>query len=722
MDDTFDLDDHLLRTKRLARRRRRRAAGLGVGAAALAVGVVALVQRSGDDSVRVVGAATDQAEASDEQTAEPSAGTVPVDTTTAAAPPTTSAVVNAAPTSFFGVDPLGSGVGTEYDLDGTPIRTFAITPSGTAGAIERLTTPGGDEIVLGGKPGGHAVDDDRPCQNRAVTIAGQPWLGDPRQARVADVAGGVLYAARAVCPPGTEWADPGTGWELVRLDLRDWASGAAEVLHFFPAEVDDGGSEWINPLRFAPHEFHVTPDGRTAVVGARLDNGQADDGWAIVPIDDPTVADRLQGCGSARPAYVGDGRFVTACSDAIDVPWTIGSGDSSITTSIRSPRVRLFSTVDPTNSLDPYVLVTGLDGVQTVGIELVHGGTSTPLPAAKGLVAWSLADLGYVDSGAVVPTTLPPPPPPPAPATLTVRYDSELRGASLTPILDVGLAIPAENDPNPQYARFRFSDFGTGTAVAVDPVTGVVVRANVDGRSRRNVIPVDDPDGAIVDIALGPEDVVNNPGQLDPMIYVSRSRTAGDGTERFTLVAYGVSNDSELVNEFGRWETTWGCDETGCGNIVFTGQGIDIGGQVVTAGAPAFAPLGDVSRSPEMPATSDPDACVDDGGGGFFGPFRDALTLNGVTWTLEAVCTYVGEGLFASYAPQADGSLIASFAVHRHSSDTARNVIARFAPDGTVTAYEVPTHIYAPAWHAGRLYALRMPPGGTIELVELTTG
>ena len=718
-----DLDDRIIThmRRRIRRRRQRAAVGLGVGVVAITIALVALVNRPANQTFRVV-SPTDPTEAS---------SSLPASNPTAS-PSTVPQPVASEPTSFFGVDPA-TMTGAEYGLDGAVLRRFGVARP----PAEPLLTPGGDEIVLGATPGEHSIVDDEPCQNRPVTIKGQPLHPDLAMARVADVANGVLYAARSVCPNGTRWGAVGTGWELIKLDLRNAGTGQVEVLHFFRADKSEQPSGvWRDSLMEAPHQLKVTPDGRWVMVGGNGSTPPAQDVWAAIPTATPAkplVAMHF-GCGLDL-AYLGDAGFVFACAEGLGMPYAVGVlADGAVDDQLTSTTVKVTSSsqahisvrASASNPTKPYVLLTSMEATSTLGAALIRDGTATSLDSITGLAAWSLAELGYVETGPVptAPTTSsvpsgPSQDPGPGPATITVRYDSELQGVPSNPVADLGISVPA-TDGTSTYPRFRFSDFGTGTMVAVDPATGVVVRANVDGRSHRNMIPVDDRDGPVVDVALGPEDRSPSSG-LDPTLYVSRSNTDADGNQHFTLVAYGLSNDagSELANELGRWSTDWACSERGCGGITFTGRGIDVGGQIVNAGRPVFAALPQPSRNPVAPSAHAGDSCIDDRGDGFFGAFRDEMALGRTTWTVEVQCASVAEGEFSAWSAQPDGSVLVFFRVHHMSSDTARDVVVRLAPDGSAVAYEVVGSIYQFAWINGRLYGISTVPGGTAQLVEL---
>jgi hypothetical protein len=59
------------------------------------------------------------------------------------------------------------------------------------------------------------------CVNDAVTIDGELLHPDLNAARAINATpDGIVIAARDVCPDGATWGDPGTRWELVRVDFR----------------------------------------------------------------------------------------------------------------------------------------------------------------------------------------------------------------------------------------------------------------------------------------------------------------------------------------------------------------------------------------------------------------------------------------------------------------------------------------------------------------------
>ncbi len=434
--------------RRIRQRRQRTTIGIGLGAVAIVAAGIAVINGPADRSVRLVPASA------------------PIDTPDSAAVATSSTVElptnpssmpSMPPTSFYSVDPL-TMTATEYDLSGFPLRGFPVSRL----ADERLASPGGDEIVLGATPGGHAFDGDVPCQNRSITIGDASLHPDLAAARVAGMANGVLYAARSVCAAGLSWGDPGTGWELVKLDMRNAGNGQVEVLHFYPSDHSEILPDLTDSLTYSPRQLKVTPDGAAVLIGVDMGSPPAQDVWSAIPTAEPAkpLLSAQYGCGLDL-AYAGDGVFVTSCAGASGLSY-----DVLVLSNVAGALPRTTTNVQATlttaayvsargvegDPMNPYILITSVEGPTALESAIIHDGVAIPFTLAAHArgAAWSLDELGYVEmlpetfatSTTTVPVALPDADPgqamdystttieipdvDPGPATITVRHDSEL--------------------------------------------------------------------------------------------------------------------------------------------------------------------------------------------------------------------------------------------------------------------------------------------------------
>jgi hypothetical protein len=696
---------------RIRRRRQRGIAAMSAGIAALVVGGIVVLrpqpQRTVSPAVDSVAVTTITDDLAPTLTQLPTT-TAEIATDPSAPTPAPSGL----PNSFFTVDYFTYGA-TERALDGTVVRTFGVSPTPVAAEL----MPNGWTVALGDSlslPTRYVVPDIGRCTN--FTLRADRGNGeftelhpDLPSARHIAIANGMLYAIRDVCPGGTVWGDPNTGWSLDAIDLNSPDVSPPKRLIFESAEASSG----VAPSTVA--ELVVSPDGSRAAVWLLGEEY----GWSVSALDDQARPMPFDGCQiSGRPTFLETHLIVVPCSfddgtigveltDAAGAPVEKYKVDGAVASAASAS---VF--IDPANPAQPSMLVSGMgrDPNERTTVSLVHHSEVTVIATdVRGVAAWTLAELGLAEIG---PASVPPETVPAEPVGdegSIIRYDSELPGLPSNVVADSGM---------PEYVDSvaMFSQFGSGTAVVVQPQSGWVTRVTPDGRTWRNMLPVDDPAGPIQDIGLGPERTDPDTGGADPMLYVSR---LNPDTDVYTLVAYGLSNDNELVNEFGRWETTWTCQETFCGNIVFTNQGVDLGaGQFAMAGTLDLPVLPEPVRGSVLSGPLSVNDCVDDAGYNLTA-MTEVISYAGQSWVLAAECVQVQEGSYTRFQPQADGSVLAKLLLKRRSSENGRQVLVHLRADGSTAAYDIPVTYRDVAFVDGQLLAIEFIPSGNYRVVRL---
>ena len=741
---------------RIRRRRRRSIAAMGAAMAALVVAGIVVLR---PQPQRSISPAADSATAAPVTAAPvtddgvPSPPSVPTNTEIVATDPSGPALNSAAqPRSFVTVD-YSTYAATERSLSGSVLRNFTVGYPAT----DFQTMPNGWVIALGDSgplPTNNQLRDTPPCTNVALRADhgdGQftDLHPDLSAARHIAIANGQLFAVRDVCPAGAGWGDPGTGWALEVIDLNPLDVSPPVRILFESAVAAPGvASSTVTNLV-------VSPDGFRAAIELSGENYgwslySLEDQWRVRSIENPAVRLDLGDCRIAgRPAFLESQLIVVPCSyvdGTFGAAMTFADGiimwERKVEGSVAAQAtVSVF--VDEANPENPYVLVSGIgtDPNVLTTVAMIHDRTATVLATdTVGVAAWTLTDLGLEETG---PTIISPDTVAPAPIpsdALVVRYDSELPGAPPEVVADLGIAERAANDLN---TIAEFSSFGTGTAVVFDPVTGMVTRAGRDGTIWRNRVPLEDQAGAVWDIELGPGNTSpgdtspgdtspddtspgstspgnTSPGDTSPLpiLYVSRVTSSAGNGEVFTLVAYELPSDRELVNEVGRWQTTWPCQETLCGDIVFTDQGIDLGnGEFAMIVAPQSVisdPVHDVGNYEPLPNLD----CLDDAGYNLTA-MTERISYSGHSWVLAAACVQVQEGSYTRFSPQPDGSVLATLVIKRLSSENGRYVLAHFRADGSSAAYDIPVTYRDVAFVDGRILAIEAVPNGNYRVVEL---
>jgi hypothetical protein len=291
-----------------------------------------------------------------------------------------------------------------------------------------------------------------------------------------------------------------------------------------------------------------------------------------------------------------------------------------------------------------------------------------------------------------------------------VRYDM----AALRPEVRTIAGIPFPEDASEADGRriTRFDDTGNGTLLIVDTGSGEIQLVSPSGRIDQWAVQPSDELGEIVDAAIGP----------DRVLYVSRSPLDDSGSPTtFSLVAYDLSTLSPT--ELRRWPTDWQCVESFCGELYFSARAVGPPfGTVVpyasTVIAPALAPP---TREPITPKTA-PEECIDTDTSGFFGALRDQVSVGTSTWEIEAVCSRVIEGTFATYRPQRDGSLVALVATQQTPADDERRFLVWLLTDGSRITYDVTQLDLLDATVADdRLLATSLSGPGNVAVIELTS-
>lgn len=242
------------------------------------------------------------------------------DTTASTAPATTTNPVDARPDSL--PDSLPSGYVERRYVDEPPYFELRdVAPDGSV--VGQATDEELDELLRREIPTGiggtvRLLPEEQPygrCDDREVVATGvAPEL--PGRARsLAASPAGVVVVGVDVCPEGASWGDPGTRFELRRIDL---SSGASTVLHvrepgdgdtfFADQEVVYAGGELVvesvgeDGAHVAVSEPYTTEDTRyhvfdAAVAGQPIELGSA--------CDDP-------GDLVGPPQFVGDRQVVVA--------------------------------------------------------------------------------------------------------------------------------------------------------------------------------------------------------------------------------------------------------------------------------------------------------------------------------------------------------------------------------------------------------------------------
>ena len=159
------------------------------------------------------------------------------------------------------------------------------------------------------------------CVNDAVTIDGELLHPDLNAARAVNATpDGIVIAARDVCPDGATWGDPGTRWELVRVDFRQPAP-EVEVLLARAADPFADGERHSARMDGSVGVSAISPGGRLVAL-SEFTGGERPE-WTIRSLTSPdTVIASASRCADpgpivAAPVFLTDQRvvLVRACPD-----------------------------------------------------------------------------------------------------------------------------------------------------------------------------------------------------------------------------------------------------------------------------------------------------------------------------------------------------------------------------------------------------------------------
>ncbi len=307
--------------------------------AAVITGGVAVLALTGDDDEVRSSAPSTSIDPTPTATAVPGpsapvAAPVTAAPTTAVpvAPPASSAPSTASPTKIpAGGDTLVPYVfrrGLEQPDPRWPVEVYFelrdIAPDGTdlgsspADIVDLSGFPVdlGDGLAMGLSDNDSAGPLDGRCRVQAV---GARWAeGSPRN-EAPPVAGGSsivgnaagVVVGRDVCPPGTRWGDPGTYFELVRVDLSDPQFAEQQLVRIDPAPdalLFDGGD--VIYSTDALYADAISPDARFVAVQQPLSSEQAR--WHVYSAETPGAPIALGSSCSAPGDIVGRPSFPSA--------------------------------------------------------------------------------------------------------------------------------------------------------------------------------------------------------------------------------------------------------------------------------------------------------------------------------------------------------------------------------------------------------------------------
>lgn len=174
---------------------------------------------------------------------------------------------------------------------------------------------------------------DARCINQTVTLDGAPLDPDLDSARAINATpDGIVIAARDVCPDDASWGDPGSRWELVRLDLRQPDPQVEILLAREPAPDADGESHAAR-MDGAVGVSAISPGGRLVAL-SEFTGGERPE-WTIRSLSAPDVViDTASRCADpgpiiAAPVFLNDQRVVLArtCPDGAAEPLLVETVD-----------------------------------------------------------------------------------------------------------------------------------------------------------------------------------------------------------------------------------------------------------------------------------------------------------------------------------------------------------------------------------------------------------
>lgn len=156
------------------------------------------------------------------------------------------------------------------------------------------------------------------CANDVVTLDGEPLHSDLGAARAINATpDGIVIAARDVCPGGATWGDPGTRWELVKVDFRQ-PDPEVEVLLARDADPLADGESHSARMDGNVGVSAISPEGRLVALGQYM-GGERNE-WTIRSLDAPeAVIDPPSRCADpgpivAAPVFLTDQRVAVARS------------------------------------------------------------------------------------------------------------------------------------------------------------------------------------------------------------------------------------------------------------------------------------------------------------------------------------------------------------------------------------------------------------------------
>ncbi|TVR26398.1 MAG: hypothetical protein EA389_05515 [Ilumatobacter sp.] len=172
------------------------------------------------------------------------------------------------------------------------------------------------------------------CSNEPVTIDGEPLHPELGAARaINSTPEGIVIAARDVCPGGASWGDPGTRWELVRVDLRQPDPQVEVLLTRDPSPGVADGEPHATRVDGTAGISAISPEGGLVAL-SQYTGGERDES-TIRSADNPDeVIDLPSRCAApgpivAAPVFLADQRVVLArtCPDSTSEPMFVETVD-----------------------------------------------------------------------------------------------------------------------------------------------------------------------------------------------------------------------------------------------------------------------------------------------------------------------------------------------------------------------------------------------------------
>ncbi|MFN8022867.1 MAG: META domain-containing protein [Acidimicrobiales bacterium] len=271
-----------------------------------------------------------------------------------------------------------------------------------------------------------------------------------------------------------------------------------------------------------------------------------------------------------------------------------------------------------------------------------------------------------------------------------------------------------------------------GSFQVLDTAASTLTTYEVTGAVRWTTSVPADIDGARPwTFAIGP----------DRIAYLSYHRVV-DQRDQFVLAAVPTEGPRAGV-AVGSWPTDWQCVESFCGDVLFTGPGIELG--TTADGGVRLQPYVDDQGQPsgvqvalpERPVGADDSMPADVRAGlpslppgtdpSFLWTPRTTVTYGGASWQFDVWYTPLAEGTYTWFEPAADGGVVATFAV----ADLERggafvSMWLDLQPDGHVQAWRLGDDLgilQRATRVGGERYALfSATDGSSWRIVHLVTG